>query len=251
MKIGFFTCTITFSKTIAVNATMAIFLLLFTHSTGFGQVYSYTDVSEGSSSVIGYGSVTGYYNGSTHIYNTRVTISAPSGRSTTLYGSGSSGTTSLSFDDEHGLFGVSTTHEGTCPGSGSNHAVGGSGGSMTLPKRCSLGSASFTGSATTTNLAVSVSCSKDNANPGTTAVTVGAVAVEPAGGWALMAIPDQNITVTDGSSQSLSFSFIRDVGTPLTSCACTCKGEAVLSSATGATITPPGSARTMGSITIQ
>src|SRR5215510_466180 len=104
-----------FNKTPILKTAIAILMLLFIRGISFGQAYSYTDVSVNGDSVIAYGNVTGYYNSSTHVSSTQVTLYSPSGRSASSWG-GESASASLSINGEEGTFGAGTSHQGTCPG---------------------------------------------------------------------------------------------------------------------------------------
>lgn len=217
-------------------ASCALLLVALFATNSFGQVYSYTDTSQSGGVLIGYGSVTGYYNSSTHIYTTRITVSAPSGRSTTTTNSGTSATAYLSLDLEHGNFSSSTSHEGTCPYSGYTHTVGGSGGSTSVGKHCSIGEPIFIGSETPATLKVSVVCSKDTPNPGSTSVTVESYPVDPKGQWSLNAIPDQTTTLNDGVSTEFQFSYSKQAGTEPSDCPCNCLGGVTLTVPSGVVI---------------
>ncbi len=231
------------------NFLFAAMLAFCFEVAGQAQVYSYTDGYISGLTLVGYGAVTGYYNNSTSISSTTVRIYSPSGRFASASVNGGSATTSLELDGEHGSFSLSTSHVGTCP-YGQNHTIGGSGGTVPVPKRCSLGTAAFAGSQTPTQLNVSVVCSRDTANPGSTSVTVGAYAVEPMGSWALDTIQDQQRIITDGVSSVFSFDFQKVEGNLPSSCPCTCKGEALLTTPSGVTaVNSPQ--RTASAITIQ
>jgi hypothetical protein len=254
MNTRFLTCTTTLIKRHIVNAAVATLIVLFIRGLCLGQVYSYTDASEGSGSVIGYGSVTGYYNSSTHVYGTTVTVTAPSGRYTTVYSGGTSVTAYLSLDFEHGNFTATTSHNGTCP-YGSSHTVGGSGDSTTVTKYCSLGVPFFTGTQTPTSLKVSVTCSKDNPVSGSTSVKVESYAVEPVGSWSLQAIEDQPKDVADGESKEYTFAYEKTAQTATCPTSppqpCSCKGEARMTIlTTGVNPSGPVTTRTTASITI-
>ncbi len=239
------------TKIIKVASTVVLMLLL--QSICFGQVYSYTDVSQTSDSVMGYGYVTGYYNSSTYVYTTRVTVTSPSGRSTTVTYNGNSATAYLGLEWEHGNFTVSTTHFGTCP-YGSNHPIGGSGGSISVTKYCSLRQPYFVGNVTPADLKVSVTCSRDpQSAPGSTTVTVSSYAVEPVGEWTLKNIPESTNDIPDGASREYTFKYERDVDREY-NCpqqGCSCKGEARMEPPTGATVSGTNPARTTSSIAIQ
>jgi hypothetical protein len=106
---------------------LIVLLLAFTcHSICLGQVSSYTDVAGSGNSVVGYGAVTGIYGSGYHVNTTSVTLTSPSGASSSASG-GDSATVSLSVDQD-GNYSASTSHEGTCPYYGYVHIIGGSGG---------------------------------------------------------------------------------------------------------------------------
>lgn len=239
-----------FDQLAVIKLICALLLMALFAVNSFGQVYSYTDTSQSGEAVIGYGSVTGYYNSSTHIYTTRVTVSAPSGRSTTTTNSGTSATAYLSLDFEHGNFSSSTSHEGTCPYSGYTHTVGGSGGSIPIGKFCSIGEPMFSTSETPATLSVSVVCSKDAQNPSSTTVTVQSYPNDPKGEWSLNAIPDQEMSISDGTATQFSFLYSKQASTVPTNCPCTCKGEARLSVPSGVGISGMNPRVTANTVTI-
>src|SRR5262249_9676596 len=113
------------------KGAIATLLLFLIQGVSFGQVYSYTDISSSDGTYVSaYGSVTGYYNSSTHISSTVVTLHSPSGRSE--WGSGGeSSSSSLSTDGESGNYYATTAHNGTCP-HGNSHTVGGSGAAISI-----------------------------------------------------------------------------------------------------------------------
>ena len=125
------------SRRSAQGGSSGLLFLAF-QSICLGQVYSYVDASVGETDVVGYSAVTGYYNGSTHIYTTTLTITSPTGRSTTASNSGESVTAYLSINEEAGWFSVNTQFYGTCPGGGYTHVVGGGGNGVQAAKTNAL-----------------------------------------------------------------------------------------------------------------
>lgn len=227
-------------------------LIFLFQSVCFGQVYSYSSLSQSGNSVIGYSSVTGYYNSSTHVYTTQVTVTAPSGRSTTVSSSGTSATAYLPLNLEHGLYGSSSSHVGTCPNvQGGSHPLGGSGTTLQVKQFCSIGPASFNNNVTPSNLTVSVTCSKDGASTtvGSITVKVFSYPVEPVGEWQLENIPSQTEPVPNGGSKQFTFEYKKK---EVKTCPCSTKGAALLSKPTGVEFDIAGAAevRTGTSIVI-
>ncbi len=200
---------------------LAVIVLTFFVSTPtYSQVYAYATAYESGDSVAGYSSVTGYHNSSTHIYTTNATLSSPT-RSVSSSTSGTSASLSISIQLEHGFYSLASNFVGTCPNpqGGGNHAVGGSGSSVTVAPFCTLGDPAFVGSNTTitpTSLKVSVYCTD------VTTVTVQGVIKSPRGAWTLLPISSIPHNVPAGGSVEFSpFTFERN-GDPPTSCAPAC-----------------------------
>ena len=53
---------------------VAVLGLLLVSLPAYCQVYTYSDAYESGDSVAGYSSVTGYYNSSTHVYTSNITL---------------------------------------------------------------------------------------------------------------------------------------------------------------------------------
>lgn len=245
-------------RSLARLAGLSTLVILF-QSVCLGQVYTYSSLSQTSDFVVGYSAVTGYYNSSTHVYTTQMTVTAPSGRSTTVSNSGDSATAYLSLDWEHGVYTLSSSFVGTCPNpqGGGNHTVGGSGTGLQVKPFCSIGTPVFLGLSTPTQLRVSVTCSRQGSGSGSNiAVTVYSYPVEPAGSWLLEDIEEKPLSVPDGGSATADFDYKRKTPDPNYNCVptCTTKGAAVLTDpGQNGTYTVRGSAeiRTANSITVQ
>lgn len=106
-------------------------LILFA-TPAFCQIYTYTDGYDNGDSVVGYSSVTGYYNSSTHVYTSSITITSPTGRTASSSTSGTSVSASISLAQEDGAYSFISTFVGTCPSQygGGSHVVGAGGGQV-------------------------------------------------------------------------------------------------------------------------
>jgi hypothetical protein len=111
------------------NAALAAILILASSIAVFGQVSSYSDVGESGGSAVGYGAVSGVYGSGWHVNSTNVNLNGPSGSASAS--GGNSATAYLSVTQD-GYYSLSTTHEGYCPYSQSNHTIGGSGGGQNI-----------------------------------------------------------------------------------------------------------------------
>lgn len=121
-----------------------MFLIIVIASPASGQVYTYTIATADDTYVNGAGYVTGYYNSSTHVYTTSVTVTSPSGRSATASCGGTYCSASLSIGYEDGQYFASSTMAGTCPNvQGGTHPLGGSGSSVTINPWVSINSVTF------------------------------------------------------------------------------------------------------------
>ncbi|MFN7946589.1 MAG: hypothetical protein U0Z53_14660 [Blastocatellia bacterium] len=121
-----------------------MFLIIVIAAPVFGQVYTYTTATADDTYVNGAGYVTGYYNSSTHVYTTSVTVTSPSGRSATASCGGTYCSASLSIGYEDGQYFANSTMVGTCPNvQGGSHPLGGSGSSVQVKPFISITSAAF------------------------------------------------------------------------------------------------------------
>ena len=200
------------------------------------QVYTYSDAYESGDSVAGYSSVTGYYNSSTHIYTTNVTLSSPT-RSVSGSTSGTSASASISIQLEHGFYSLAGNFVGTCPNSqGGMHMVGGGGDSLFVAPFCTLGSPDFTSGSsniTPTSLKVSVACTFQ------TDVTVEPLFKSPHGTWTLQLSSSQTHNVPAGGSVEFSpYTFTR-TETAATNCPCDFVAGVGITSPTGTSIKGP------------
>lgn len=212
------------------SQVVALLGLLLLSLPAYCQVYAYSDAYDTDDSVAGYSSVTGYYNSSTHVYTTNITIYSPSGRSSSGSTSGTSASTSLSLNLEHGVYALSANFVGTCPNpsGGGNHTIGGSGDSVTVAPYCVLGEPALVGGSTTpADLKVSVFCTAQ------TDVTVAARVKSPNGTWTLQNISPISHSVSAGGSVEFSpFTFQRN-GVAPTDCPCNFKAGVEMTSPTG------------------
>ena len=220
--------------------------LLLLSLPAYCQVYAYSDAYDTDDSVAGYSSVTGYYNSSTHVYTTNITIYSPSGRSSSGSTSGTSASTSLSLNLEHGVYSLSANFVGTCPNpnGGGNHTIGGSGDSVTVAPFCTLGDPAWDGGdgLTPEDMKVIVYCSE------TTNVTVSHLVGSPEGTWTLQAIASKSLEVPAGGSREFKpFTYARNATAP-SNCPCRFKGGAEMSLPTGTF--PKGGAEKYTSTTV-
>jgi hypothetical protein len=112
MKINFYARLVRLISANLSGAVLVVTLILSFSIATFGQVSSYSDVGESGGTAIGYGAVTGVYGSGFHVNSTSVNLYGPSGSASAS--GGDSATAYLSVMQD-GYYGVSTTHEGTCP----------------------------------------------------------------------------------------------------------------------------------------
>jgi hypothetical protein len=144
---------------------VALLVTLILVPPALAQVYTYNAVTADDYYVTGVGYVTGYYNSSTHVYTTTVSVYSPSGRSSTVTNNGAYSSASLSIDLEDGQFSFGSTMVGTCPQAGITHPVGGGGSSVQIKPFISINAIDFSAPSVARNgtvdlvVQVSASCS--------------------------------------------------------------------------------------------
>lgn len=120
-----FACTRLLRDWLLSSQLVAVLGLLLLSLPGYSQIYTYSDAYESGDNVAGYSSVTGYYNSSTHVYTSNITVYSPTGRTSSASTSGTSISTSISLSLEDGVFTLSSNFVGTCPNpyGGGSHVV--------------------------------------------------------------------------------------------------------------------------------
>lgn len=148
-----------------VFSIAVMILVALIASPVFSQIYTYTSATAGDSYVDGAGYVTGYYNSSTHVYTTSITVISPSGRVATASCNGTFCSVSLSIGNEDGQYFASSSMVGTCPNvQGGSHPLGGGGSSTQVKPFVSINSVDITpaaiceGQNAEVKVHVSVSC---------------------------------------------------------------------------------------------
>lgn len=129
----------------------AVVMVMQIASFAFGQIYTYNAATSDDYYVTGVGYVTGYYNSSTHVYTTTVSVYSPGGRSSTVMSNGAYGSASLSINLEDGQYTSSSTMVGTCPQAGITHPVGGGGSSIQIKPFVSINAIDFSAASVSRN----------------------------------------------------------------------------------------------------